>query len=361
MISENKIAVLGAGNGGMAMAAYLSLKGYEVNLYDKFEKTIEGISRLGGIELDGVSLEGFAKMNLVTTELDKAVEGCEMLMFVTPAFAHRELAENMAPSLEDGQIIVLHPGRTCGALEVRHMITKVNPEVDVTVAEAQTLIYAARRHGENCATIHGVKKKVTLAAIPTCRTTLVIEKINRFYEAFIPAKNILETSLLNIGAIFHPGPAIFNIARIECKSDYEHYHEGITPCVGRILEKVDGERVAIAKKIKIDTISAKTWLGEVYGVKPEETLQETIRMNEVYAGISAPKDPGTRYISEDIPMSLTPLAELGKMVGVKTPYMDMLIDIASTMHGRDYRECGRNLKTLGIDNLSIDELLMEIQ
>src|SRR6056297_1533535 len=309
MIKENKIAVLGAGNGGMAMAAYLSLMGYEVNLYDKFEKTIEGIAKLGGIELDGVSLKGFAKMNAVTTDLKKAMKGCEMLMVVTPAFAHRELAENMAPYLEDGQIIVLHPGRTCGALEVRQMITKINSGVDVTVAEAQTLIYAARRHGENSATIHGVKNKVTLAAIPTSRTGFVVEKINRFYEAFVPAKNILDTSLLNIGAIFHPGPAILNIA----------------------------------KKMNIETISAKTWLGEVYGVEPKETLQEMIRNNEVYAGISAPKDPGTRYISEDIPMSLTPLAEMGRMVGVKTPYMNMLIDIASTMHGRDYRETGRNL------------------
>ena len=361
MINEQKIAVLGAGNGGMAMAAYLSLNGYEVNLYDKFTQTIDGISKLGGIELDGVSLNGFAKINIVTTDLKEAIKDCELLMVVTPAFAHRELAENIAPFLEDGQIIILHPGRTCGALEVRHTITMVNPRVDVTIAEAQTLIYAARRHGENCATIHGVKKKVTLAAIPTSRTGLVIEKINRFYDAFVPAKNILETSLLNIGAIFHPGPAIFNIARIECKSDYEHYHEGITPCVGRILEKVDGERVAIAEKMNVDTISAKTWLGEVYGVEPEETLQQTIRKNEVYAGISAPKDPGTRYISEDIPMSLTPLSEMGRMVGVKTPYMDMLIDIASTMHERDYRESGRSLKSLGIENMSYEQLLEEIE
>jgi len=361
MINEKKIAVLGAGNGGMAMAAYLSLKGYEVNLYDKFEKTIEGISKLGGIELDGVSLNGFAKMNIVTTDLAKAIAGCEMLMVVTPAFAHRELAETMAPHLEDGQIIVLHPGRTCGALEVRHTITKVNASVDVTVAEAQTLIYAARRHGENCATIHGVKDKVTLAAIPTSRTGMVVGKMNRFYEAFVAAANIMETSLLNIGAIFHPGPAIFNIARIECKCDYEHYHEGITPCVGRILEKVDGERVAIAKKINIDTISAKEWLEEVYGVKPEETLQKTIRKNEVYAGITAPKDFHTRYISEDIPMSLIPLSELGKMAGVETPFMNMLIEIASTMHEKNYRESGRNLKSLGIDNMSVDELLREIQ
>lgn len=360
MISKQKIAVLGAGNGGLAMAAYLSLMGYEVNLYDKYEQSIEGVAKAGGIDLDGVSLTGFAAMNRVTTELAAAIEGCEMLMVVTPAFAHREVAVGLAPHLEDGQIIVLHPGRTCGAMDVSHAITSRRPGLDVTVAEAQTLIYAARRHGVNGATIHGVKKKVSLAALPADRTGWVVEKINRFYEAFVAADNILETSLLNIGAIFHPAPAIFNIARIECRCVYEHYHEGITPCVGRIMEKVDAERVAIAEKIGVETVSAKTWLREVYGVAERETLQETIRDNAVYGGIAAPKDPMTRYISEDVPMSLTPLSELGRLAEVPTPYMDMLIEIASTMHGRDYRSQGRNLETLGLEGETCRDLMASV-
>lgn len=361
MISKQKIAVLGAGNGGLAMAAYLSLLGYEINLYDKYEHSIEGVAKTGGIKLDGVSLNGFAPMYRVTTDLKAAIEGCEMLMVVTPAFAHREIAMGLAPHLEDGQIIVLHPGRTCGAMEVSNAITSLRPELDVTVAEAQTLIYAARRHGVNGATIHGVKRKVALAALPADRTAGVVKKINRFYEAFVAAENILETSLLNIGAIFHPAPAIFNIGRIECQCDYEHYHEGITPCVGRIMEKIDAERVAIAKRIGVETVSAKTWLHEVYGVEERETLQETIQDNVVYAGIAAPKDPMTRYISEDVPMSLTPLSELGRLSKVPTPYMDMMIEIASSMHGRDYRSQGRNLKAIGLEGMSYKDLMASIR
>ncbi len=36
-MEKTKYAVLGAGNGGQCISAYLTLKGYEVSLYDRFE------------------------------------------------------------------------------------------------------------------------------------------------------------------------------------------------------------------------------------------------------------------------------------------------------------------------------------
>lgn len=45
-----------------------------------------------------------------------------MILIVVPAFAHKELAEKMVPFLEDGQIIVLNPGRTGGALEFYNVL-----------------------------------------------------------------------------------------------------------------------------------------------------------------------------------------------------------------------------------------------
>ncbi len=38
-------------------------------------------------------------------------------MVVTPSSAHREIASDARAHLKDGQIVVLHPGRTCGAIE----------------------------------------------------------------------------------------------------------------------------------------------------------------------------------------------------------------------------------------------------
>ena len=47
----NKIAVIGAGHGGRAMAAYLATIGYDINLYNRTLENIHAIQQLGGIFL----------------------------------------------------------------------------------------------------------------------------------------------------------------------------------------------------------------------------------------------------------------------------------------------------------------------
>ena len=42
----------------------------------------------------------------------------EVIMVVLPSSAHADIAKAAAPHLKDGQIVILHPGRTCGALGI---------------------------------------------------------------------------------------------------------------------------------------------------------------------------------------------------------------------------------------------------
>lgn len=355
---KSNVAIIGAGNGGVSIGAFLSLKGCSVNLYDKFPKALEDIEKAGGVDLKGVSLTGFAKFNKVTGDLAEAIEDCGLIMVVTPAFAHRDLAEECAPYLNSGQHIILNPGRTAGAIEFYRTVKQVNPEADFVVAEAQTLIYACRRSGPAEATIFKVKKDVTLAALPATRTDEVLADINEYYPEFTKAENVLETSLLNIGSIFHPTPAILNIARIETKQDFEYYMGGISPCVSNVLESIDRERVEIAKALGVKTMSVKEWLEDAYEVKFQESdsIYDAVQKQSGYRGIAAPKNPNTRYITEDVPMSLVPLAELGHALGIPTPTMDTMIDLANVLHKTDYRKTGRNLGSLGIERVELDAL-----
>lgn len=352
-----KIAVIGAGNGGAAMAAHLVLKGYSVALYDKFPGVLEGIQKEGGIHLKGTAGEGFAPLAVISTDLEEVTRGAGLVMVVLPAFAHRDFAENVAPFLEQSQIIVLHPGRTGGALECKKAIGSTRPGLDAAIAEAQTLLYASRRTGPAEATIYGIKKRVEFAVLPEKSSTYVADILCAVFPEFVPVNNVLETSLLNLGAIFHPAPTILNSARIEgTRGDFEYYHQGITPAVGRILEKIDEERMTVAGALGVSTKSAREWLKDVYGAVGSD-IYSAVQANKVYAGIKAPGSLDTRYISEDVPMSLVPISQLGRLAGVHTPTIDMIIDLASIIHNRDYRREGRTLERMGIDGMTVEEVI----
>jgi hypothetical protein len=59
------------------------------------------------------------------------------------------------------------------------MFRKLNCCVDVTIAEAETFIYASRADGPAQARIFRIKEAVPLAALPATRTTYGIEGVGK--------------------------------------------------------------------------------------------------------------------------------------------------------------------------------------
>src|SRR5262245_54780262 len=133
------VAVLGAGNGGQAMAAELAMGGHRVRLYEhpQFERAIAPLLKQPEIELVGDIIAGRARLELVTTDIGRAVAGAEMLSLPVPAFAHETYADLLDPVLESGQLVVLFPG-TFGTLYLRHHCPRAK---DVILCETHTLPY----------------------------------------------------------------------------------------------------------------------------------------------------------------------------------------------------------------------------
>ena len=346
--------VIGAGNGGTAMAGYLSMIGYKVNLYNRTLEKILPLIKEPIIYLTGEE-NGLGILNKVTNNIEEAINDADIIMVTTPALGHYSIAKEMAPYLKDGQIIVLNPGRTGGALEVYETLLKTRKRNNIIVAEAQTFIYAARSNPINNAHIFKSKKEVSLAAIPATKTDYVLKLINEAYPQFISAKDVLETSINNYGAIFHPAPTLLNSGHIERGSPFEYYIEGITPSIGNFLEKMDRERMELGRLLQVNTISAVQWLYESYGVKGS-TIYEAIQKNQGYKGLLAPQGLYTRYIYEDIPCSLVPMESMANLFGMKTPAISSIINIAQIMANRDFRSEGRSADKLGLEGLSTAEM-----
>ena len=246
---EATYCVVGAGNGGIAMAGHLAIMGYSVNLYNRTDEHLHAVRWHGGIKLGG-EVSGFGRISLATNDIGEAIHDADVIMVATPATAHASLAEKMAPHLHDGQIIVLNPGRTGGALEVRRVLADHNPSAKPILAETQTFLYAARARSRSEAYIYRIKNSVPLATLPAHWIPEVLGVINPAFPQFVAGSNVLSTSLGNIGAVFHPALTLLSAGWIEStRGDFDYYLQGITPSVARVLEKIDDERVADRKSV----------------------------------------------------------------------------------------------------------------
>jgi opine dehydrogenase len=344
--------VLGAGHGGLAMAGHLAIKGFRVNLYNRGRRRILPVIHRGGIKVEG-EVKGFGKIELASTNMKECMEEADILMVVVPALAHRFIAETCAPYLKENQVVILNPGRTGGALEFHNVLRKQDIKKLPFIAEAQTFIYASRALGPAHAKIFSVKNSIPLATLPAYWIPGVQKIINRAFPQFIPGDNIFKTSFDNIGAIFHPALTILNAGWIEdTHGDFEYYTQGASESVARALERLDKERMAVAAALGIKALSAKAWLYTAYSATGKD-LYEAIHDNPGYLGINAPDRLHHRYVDEDVPMSLVPLASLGEMLKVETPTIRAVIHLASIMRGIDFWKIGRTVEKLGIKGMSI--------
>jgi len=134
-----------------------------------------------------------------------------------------------------------------------------------------------------------------------------------------------------------------------------HRIDGVTPSTARILGVLDRERVTVAASMNVRARTAIEWLRLAYNVQGEN-LYEAIQNQTGYFGILAPNTLKHRYIFEDIPMSLVPIASLGKRFGVSVRGIESIIRLAVILDGTDYWIRGRTIKKLGIQRMTVYEL-----
>ena len=360
------VAVLGGGNGAFITAADLKLKNHKVNLCElpNLNENIKGALERGGIDLKVVGNPGmnpgFAKINKITTDFSEALRGVEVILIVIPAFAQKYFAEACAPFLEDGQTVVLSPGNFGGAIDFRRRYKEKGGKKNILVAETECMIYSGFKDKSFTASVSGYKKGLRIAAFPGNDTEKVLQTIKKLYPEMKPAESVLETGLRNINTVVHAPITILNAGWIEkTGGDFLFYWDGCTPSVGSVIEKIDDERLDIGKTLGFKLTPMADLSLEWYaheGAKGNN-LQEILSTNPVYKIDFAPKMLSHRFLLEDIPYGMVPIESLGQLIGIPTPNTSAVIEIASGLLNRDLRAEARDLKSLNLNNLGVEELL----
>lgn len=331
-----KYSVIGAGHGGQALAGYLRLQGAEVLLFNRTQSVVENIEQYGRIEIQGCVQASVYDVT-VTSDLKKAISFAEIVMICIPSHYHLDFAEKAKQYFREGQIVILNPGRTLGAYYFDRAISAT--EKGIMILETDTFLLTSRKITDGISKIFSFKERVFLG-YNNEGIGGIVSKLRAELPMLYPADSVIYTSLSNIGAIFHPLPILLNIGRIECGEKFLHYKEGITPSVSRMLEKLDAERLLLAKGLGTDVLSAKEWICQVYRSQGT-SLYEVIQDTKAYDEVVAPKKISTRYIFEDIATGIVPMYCLAERLKSPNRILGIIIDLASEMFSYDFMKAGR--------------------
>jgi opine dehydrogenase len=364
-MGKDKVAVLGGGNGGHAVAANLSLAGFKVNFFElpQFAESFEKVLRTREIRIEGVSVDGIAKLNLATIDIQQAIKDAEVLFVITPSFGHKVMAGVCAPFVQDGQIIVLMPG-SGGSLEFAKIFKQKKVKQEITFAESCTLPYGARLKGPGHVSILINAVILPTGVFPSEKTNAVIPKLKQFYPVIRPAKDVLEAAINNPNPVVHPAATLLSATRIEhSKGEFYLYSEGMTPSVARTLESLNAERLSICKALGYtlhhwDSLEFKNYnLGETeeecrYRIL-NTSMDAAFGKDGIYAGIKmkGPEHLKDRYVTEDVPYGMVLISTLGDLIGVATPTHDAVIQLASVINRTNYWKTGRGVKKMGLSKL----------
>ena len=359
---EPKFAVLGTGNSGQAFAADISLKGYSVNLAEvpEFEDNLRTIEKKGGIEISGEAANGFARLNMLTTDLKEAIKGVDIIIVGGSAYAHEPFSKALAHDFEDGQFILFTSN--FGALRFRNWMQEAGVTTRVTPVESMSLLYATRAIEPGVVACIGLKSNLPVAALPADRTAEFLDLINPVFPEFVAADNVWTTSVNNVNPIVHPPMVLFNAGRIEATGGkgWNLYADGATECVTQVMMAMDAERMALLGLVSNDGVAFKDSFENFYAKYSlgKQTLSECLMQSPIHGNpaFPAPSCIDTRYINEDLPFGLAPWSSIGRQWGVPTPNVDAVIRLVSTMLGKDYFVDGLTAEKLGLQGVTPEEV-----
>jgi opine dehydrogenase len=333
------------------MAADMKLKGHEVRLYEMpaYKHQIDRLFETRTVRVTGMFNEN-VMLDMVTDQIEHAVDDANYILIVTPAFAHGDYARLLKGKLNDSQVVLVFPG-AFAALVLR----KEYGDVDCPVlAEANNLPYDARLIGPACVKLYG-RNKINIAFMPAGKGRELIDDMRDELFPFEKVyADVLECGLSIVNPALHTGPCLFNISNIERPDvTFFLYEHGFTQSAAKLDIALDNERKAVGRKLGYDLTPIEdfsnlprgyTWKELYRGAHGEISLTPIVGPNDIF----------NRYLTEDAPFGLVPWAAVGDLAGVDMPITKGIIDIYNIIHECDWRAEGNNADKLGLAGLDVE-------
>jgi opine dehydrogenase len=353
-----KIAVLGGGNGSFAAAGDFALQGHDVSLWRRDAAQVAE-HRAAGSRIIVTDADGRhdVQLALVTTDIAEAVGDVALILCPAPAFAHHDIARQLAAHLADGQVVFLPPA-TFGSMIFAAEARDAGNQATVSFAETGTLPWLARKHGPFEVAITIRAKRLPVGVFPLHAAEHALEVIGRAFPGVIePCGDALSGALMNAGPIIHPPLIVMNAGPIEHFERWDIHKEGTQAAIRRVTDALDAERIAVRQALGYGAphfplahhyaTDGEIWM---YGRGSHDRLTDSGDWRERIVLTEH------RYMREDLQLGLSFLVSAAELAGVTTPLAKAFLAIGGTICGEDFSNNGRTLTNLGLGGLHRAEL-----
>ncbi len=317
------------GRTGHSTACYLMDRGQEVVCWDR------NVEKLSMIDQNGIIIAGALDGTYrpcCEPVFDKAIAESDYVFVNTVASGHKDIARLCAGKLRAGQRILIF-NSNWGVLEFRQILGRELDEKGIILAETGGMHLMTDLPEVGHCVLKKIKKSLGVSAFPAGSVDVVVNELKAVFPQFFSKRSPILTSLDTSNPILHAPIALCGFSKIEQGLDHYFYREGATPHVVSYIEQIDMERLAVMTRMGVRGQSCLEIVNVAWNTSCNN-LYDAIHLN--YPNSKGPRNIEYRFITEDIPFGIVPIAKLGDLYGVETPYIDTLIDMYCKLMQRNF-------------------------
>lgn len=345
------IAVIGTGNVGIAVAADLSIKGFDVSLIKTSSYKSEGYNRLiqnnNRVFLKENHTYTQTTIKDVSKDLSK-IDKADVVIVTIQSTFYEDMIKKISQYLHADQVVVcfcsymssFYFAKYC--LELPSIAETTGPYLEGRVElgdKPNEVVFRVGCRLERC----------PLSIFHDNRANETMETIESFYKGFSNDYSVVESALLNPNMVLHTVGSILSIPRIEySKGNFCMYREAYprgNEATMNVMLELDKDKTNILQ----DLAQKPTTIFEAGGFAGPDRLKSFYQYSESSDRAISPTSVHSRYITEDVSQGLVLLESIGNLIGRRTPIATALIDIASAALQEDFRMKGRTVLKLGAD------------
>lgn len=347
-----RVSILGAGAIAYGAAAYLAQAGHDPMLWSPSGERTKELAAAKPLVATN-AIEGTFTPRIAQS-CSEAVETADAVMIALPGYAHKHAFEAAAPHIREGQPIIISSHASFGALYLSKLLAARGIRAPIIVWG--TTVTTGRQKSPTEVFVATVRQKVDLATVPQSATNAGHALCTTLFgDRFVKRDGLLAIALSNLNPQNHLAIALLNLTRME-RGETWGQGENVTPTVGRLIEALDEERLAIAKTFGLSVRTVKEHFSLSFHVPMASVSDMNQEMHRQGRGGFGPTTVNSRYVLEDVPFGLVPTALLGRLTGVPATLHEAGIALFSAAYGRDLMSDNDLLPELDLGSHSLQQL-----